>query len=175
MHRTTGRAGPLSSSCVSRMKPTTAGLPRADPMAGPADRVGLLAPQHGGQLEELARAELCERAYPRRLRRRDHTRHREIVSLVSSGCGTTLRRYSGASKSCRLRTRPVSHSIYICTRNALFGTEGPAEQRSCLHLSPLKGGRLADPRMPKHPRRDRASGRFDEWCCTDQQPPDQEA
>lgn len=57
-------------------------LQRKTPRPARADRICTLAPQYGHQLAEQARAQPGERGYPGRLRRRDHTSHAVIISLL---------------------------------------------------------------------------------------------
>ena len=66
-------------------------LQRQAPGPALAHRVRTLTPERGDQPAELARAQPGKRGYPRGLRRRDHTRHSEIISPVTSSYGTALR------------------------------------------------------------------------------------
>ncbi|ROP47763.1 DDE superfamily endonuclease [Streptomyces sp. PanSC9] len=66
-------------------------LQRQAPRPALADRIRTLPPRHRHQLAEVPRAQPCERGCPRRLRRRDHTRHRKITSPVTGSYGTGLR------------------------------------------------------------------------------------
>lgn len=59
-------------------------LQRQAPGPPLTDRVRALAPQRRDQLTELTWTQAGDRGYPGRPRRRDHTRHIKIISLVTS-------------------------------------------------------------------------------------------
>lgn len=65
-------------------------LQRKAPRPAPAACVVAVTSQLTHQLAKHPRAQPGKRGYPRRLRRRDHTRHRKIISAVASGYGTAF-------------------------------------------------------------------------------------